>query len=125
MAFGVKYKVGLINAENGRGWLSNENGEDDETGCSSSREREEEGKNTGTPEINTEGQKAQTNRHIDTQTQKHTDTQTGLAAVERGERGENTGTPEINQWPNTFSIFENSGVLAFVLRSLLQYLCPY
>ena len=39
MAFGVKYKVGLINAENGRGWLSNENGEDDETGCSSSRER--------------------------------------------------------------------------------------
>ena len=88
-------------------------------------EREEEGKNTGTPEINTEGQKAQTNRHIDTQTQKHTDTQTGLAAVERGERGENTGTPEINQWPNTFSTFENIGVLAFALRSLLQYLCPY
>ena len=56
MAFGVKYKVGLINAENGRGWLSNENGEDDETGCSSSREREEGGKNTGTPEINTDRQ---------------------------------------------------------------------
>ena len=39
-------------------------------------EREEGGKNTGTPEINTEGQKAQTNRHMDTQTQKthrHTD----------------------------------------------------
>ena len=49
-------------------------------------EREEGGKNTGTPEINTEGQKAQTNRHIDTQTQKHKD----------GERGDNTETPEIN-----------------------------
>ena len=83
-------------------------------------EREEGGKNTGTPEINTEGQKAQTNRHKNTQTHRQ-----ALAAVERGERGENTGTPEINQWPNTFSTFENSGVLAFVLRSLLQYLCPY
>ena len=93
MAFGVKYKVGLINAENGRGWLSNENGEDDETGCSSSREREEEGKNTGTPEINTEGQKAQTNRHIDTQTQKHKDTQTSFSSSrERGGRQEHRNT---------------------------------
>ena len=56
-------------------------------------EREEGGKNTGTPEINTEGQKAQTNRHIDTQTQKHKDTQTGFSSSrERGERQEHRNT---------------------------------
>ena len=56
-------------------------------------EREEGGKNTGTPEINTEGQKAQTNRHIDTQTQKHKDTQTGSSSSrERGERRKHRNT---------------------------------
>ena len=56
-------------------------------------EREEGGKNTGTPEINTEGQKAQTNRHIDTQTQKHKDTQTGSSSSrERGEWREHRNT---------------------------------
>ena len=38
----VKYKLGLIKAENGCGWLNNENGQDDETGCCCTEEREKQ-----------------------------------------------------------------------------------
>ena len=37
----VKYKLGLIKAENGCGWLNNENGQDDETGWCCCREKQE------------------------------------------------------------------------------------